>query len=69
MERHDVELRSITISAAFLSHHALVCAVFSLLCVCLFFCTVTDFSAAEKDRGVKFCMFDYYPDRSSLILV
>jgi len=23
--------------------------------VCLFVCTVTDFSAAEKDRGVKFC--------------
>jgi len=24
--------------------------------VCRFvFCTVTDFSAAEKDRGVKFC--------------
>jgi len=31
--------------------------LFSLLCVCLFFvCTVTDFSAAEKDRGMKFCM-------------
>jgi len=27
------------------------------LFVCLFFvCTVTDFSAAEKARGVKFCM-------------
>ena len=23
---------------------------------CLFVCTVTDFSAAEKGRGVKFCM-------------
>ena len=23
---------------------------------CHFVCTVTDFSAAEKDRGVKFCM-------------
>ena len=23
--------------------------------VCLFFCTVTDFSAAEKAKGVKFC--------------
>jgi len=22
----------------------------------LFVCTVTDFSAAEKDRGVKFCV-------------
>jgi len=34
--------------------------VFSLLCVILFVilfvCTVTDFSATEKDRGVKFCM-------------
>ena len=27
------------------------------LFVCLFvFCTVADFSAAERDRGVKFCM-------------
>ena len=24
--------------------------------VCLFVCTVTDFSATEKARGVKFCM-------------
>jgi len=32
----------------------------------LFVCTVTDFSAAEKGRGVKFCMgVAYYPDRSS----
>jgi len=33
--------------------------VLSLLCVilfvCLFLCTVTDFPAAEKARGVKFC--------------
>jgi len=28
--------------------------VFSLLFVCLFVCTAADFSAAEKDRGVKF---------------
>ena len=27
-----------------------------VLFVCLFVCTVTDFSAAEKDMGVKFCM-------------
>ena len=31
-----------------------------ILCVChfviLYICTVTDFSAAEKDRGVIFCM-------------
>jgi len=33
--------------------------ILSLLCVCLsfcHFCTVTDFSAAEKARGVKFCV-------------
>jgi len=36
--------------------------ILSLLCLfvgffCLFFvCTVTDFSAVEKARGVKFCM-------------
>jgi len=33
--------------------------ILSLLCLsfCLFFlCTITDFSAAEKARGVKFCM-------------
>jgi len=33
------------------SAHILVLFVF-----CLFLCTVTDFSAPEKDRGVKFCM-------------
>jgi len=34
-----------------------------------FFCTVTDFSAAEKDRGAwNFaCVLAYYPDRSSPI--
>ena len=30
--------------------------MFVILFVCLSFCTVTDFSAAEKGRGVKFCM-------------
>jgi len=36
----------------------------------MFLCTVTHFSAAEKDRGVKFaCMLAYYPVRSSLLLV
>ena len=30
--------------------------VFFCLLFCLFPCTLTDFSAAEKDRGVKFCM-------------
>jgi len=34
------------------------------------FCTVTDLSAVEKDRGVKFCMHvSYYLDRSSPLLV
>ena len=38
--------------------------------VCHFVCTVTDFSAAEKDRGVKFaCVLACYPDRSSPLLV
>ena len=37
-------------------------SLLSLLCVCvslsvcLFVCAITDFSAAEKDRGVKVCM-------------
>jgi len=54
-----------------LSHHAVVWGILSLLCVFFvcFFCTVTDFSAAEKDRGVKFCMLAYYPDRSFSLLV
>jgi len=43
-----------------LSHHAVVWGILSLLCVCLsfclFVCMVTDFSAAEKGRDVKFCM-------------
>ena len=30
--------------------------ILCLLCVCFFVCTVTDFSAAEKARGVKFCL-------------
>jgi len=42
-----------------LSHHMVVWGIHSLLCVILFvfcfFCTVTDFSAMEKGRGVKFC--------------
>jgi len=29
---------------------------FSCFFVCLYICTVTDFSAADKARGVKFCM-------------
>jgi len=43
----------------------------------LFVCTVTDFSAAEKARCVKFsvvkfnfaCVLAYYPDRSSPLLM
>jgi len=30
--------------------------ILSLLCVCLSFCTITDFSAVEKVRDVKLCM-------------
>jgi len=44
-----------------LYHHTVVWGILSLLCVILFFfgfflCTVTNFSAAEKARGVKFGM-------------
>ena len=39
-----------------LTQVAVVWGRLSLLCVCHFVCTVTDFSAAEKYRGVKFCM-------------
>jgi len=35
---------------------SLLCVIlFVCLFVCLFLCTVTDFPAAEKARGVKFC--------------
>jgi len=39
----------------FLSHGSMGDTEFT---VCLFFfvCTVADFSAADKDRGVKFCV-------------
>jgi len=37
---------------SFLSQHT---GILSLFTVC-FFCAVTDFIAAEKDRGMKFCM-------------
>jgi len=55
---------TVTDRVAFLSHHTVVWGILSLLCVCLsvclsvclFVCTVTDFSAAEKVRGVKFCV-------------
>ena len=33
-----------------------VCNFFCHFLIYLFLCTVTDFSAAEKARGVKFCM-------------
>jgi len=52
--------------SGFLSHHTVVWGILSLLCVCLFLfvifclfffvCTVMDLSAAEKGRGMKFCM-------------
>jgi len=37
-------------------YHTVIWGILSLLCVIFFVCTVTDFSAAEKDTGVKFCM-------------
>jgi len=40
---------------SFLSQHTVVWGIFSLLCFCLFVCTVTDFSATEKDSGMKLC--------------
>ena len=40
----------------FLSHHTVVWGVFSLLCFLFVVCMVTDFSVAENDRGMKFCM-------------
>jgi len=45
----------------FLSHHTVAWRdTYSLLCVILFvilfLCMVTDFSVAEKVRGVKFCV-------------
>ena len=33
----------------------LVYCGFAMLFICHFVCTVADFSAAEKDMGVKFC--------------
>jgi len=36
------------------------------LFVCLFECTVTDFSAAEKDGGVKLCMLIRLLSRMSI---
>jgi len=42
-----------------LPHHvlSLLCVIFfHFFCHLLFLCTVTDFSAAEKARGVKFCV-------------
>jgi len=37
-------------------HLASLLTHFCFSVFCLFLCTVTDFSAVEKDRGVKFCM-------------
>ena len=54
-------LPCLSVSLNVLSHHTVVWGILSLLCVfCLsfwlFVCTVAAFSAAEKDRDVKFCM-------------
>jgi len=46
--------------------------MYRLLFVCLFFCTVTDFSAKDKASGVKFCMAVHermVPGRESPIFV
>ena len=46
-------LLTCTFEIFLLFQHTVVWGIFSLLCS--FVCTVPDFSAAEKDRGVKFC--------------
>jgi len=51
-----VQCVALLVPAVLLSHHTVAWGVFSLLFVCLFVCMVTDFSAAEKDMDVKFCM-------------
>jgi len=43
----------INVTKSLLSHHTVV---WGYLVFCMFVCTVTDFSVAEKDRGVKFCV-------------
>jgi len=61
-------------SIIFMPPYGSMGGILSLLCVCFLFvcflvCTVTHFSALEKDRGAKFCMrVQYYLDRSSVIL-
>jgi len=44
--------------------------VFFLFLFCFFVRFITDFPAAEKDRDVKVaCVFDYYSDRTSALLM
>jgi len=52
---------NVIVQKQLLSHHTVVWG-YLVYCFCLFFlfffvffCTVTDFSAAERARGVKFC--------------
>ena len=54
-----------------LSHHVVVYYVcFLFVCLYVFVCTVTNFSAAENIGTWNFaCVFDYYTNRSSPILV
>ena len=50
-----VSFRSVFIFSSFIPPYGSTVGILSLLCVCHFVCTVTDFPAAEKDRSVKFC--------------
>jgi len=50
-----------------LSHHTVVMAGYLVYCV--FVCTVNGFFSGEKRYRNFACVFDYYPDGSSLILV
>ena len=44
--------------------------MFFLFLFCFFVRFITDFPAAEKDRDVKVaCVFDYYSDRTSALLM
>ena len=44
--------------------------VYCVFFFCFFVRFITDFPAAEKDRDVKVaCVFDYYSDRTSALLM
>ena len=43
----------INVTKSLLAHHTVV---WGYLVYCMFVCTIADLSAAEKDRGMKFCM-------------